>query len=486
MKNFSDLILEAVVHSEEVEYWKKQVFNTRTKINTAKRKGKPVTPEMEEAFAKAQAEYQAAKEREKNGSSTPTEPTKPATATVEVPDPTPQPKPVRKPKKTTTQPVQQQAAPPVDPNSKDYKAGYEAALKKIREAMNTSQGSGGGGGNFDPDPAPIPQDVQDKIPQGNQNGKQIGGKGTEQRDGNSEEDRKGSGTKPGDKHGVVKPEDCGGMNNGAESELGDTPGTAGGMISKETGDAIAEAEGYDKSPGSKDAQDKEWSKNAMDAAAKMKGKGKGYDQWASKIITLNRVTTNWKQVLKKVVGRALSEEDKRQAYANKNVLIAQNRIARTDKDKYDATSCIVAFVDTSGSMSNEYKAACLKETYQAGLQKKACKMVIVPFDDGPRDVIVYDNLKKMESDIKRGVCTLKGGGGTDVKGCFDLLKTDKRFKGQCFELVMVFTDGYLSQVKRDPRSIQNLCWVIADNPAWELEYKDKATMRIDMDSRDFK
>lgn len=41
MKNFSDLILEAVVHSEEVEYWKKQVFNTRTKINTAKRKGKP-------------------------------------------------------------------------------------------------------------------------------------------------------------------------------------------------------------------------------------------------------------------------------------------------------------------------------------------------------------------------------------------------------------------------------------------------------------
>lgn len=69
MLSLSSYLSEAVVHSEEVEYWKKQVFNTRLKINTAKRKGKTVTDDMLKAFANAQAEYQAAKEAEKSDKS---------------------------------------------------------------------------------------------------------------------------------------------------------------------------------------------------------------------------------------------------------------------------------------------------------------------------------------------------------------------------------------------------------------------------------
>ena len=42
---------------------------------------------------------------------------------------------------------------------------------------------------------------------------------------------------------------------------------------------------------------------------------------------------------------------------------------------------------------------------------------------------------------------------------------------------MVFTDGYLNQYKRDPRTMRNLCWVILDNPSFDVKYKDWAEQR---------
>jgi predicted metal-dependent peptidase len=82
--------------------------------------------------------------------------------------------------------------------------------------------------------------------------------------------------------------------------------------------------------------------------------------------------------------------------------------------------------------------------------------------------------------------TVKGRGGTELKPCWDLLRNDKKFKGRIADLVMVFTDGYLTQYKRDPKSMRNLCWVIIDNPGFNLQYKDINTKRVIINSNDVK
>lgn len=354
----------------------------------------------------------------------------------------------------------------IDKNSADYKQGYDDAIKAFKEYLANGGQVGNGQSGSKGDSAPMPPKLQKDAQQngGGQSGQQ------------SRDDQ----TAPGKNQGVVSPEDCAG-NPGTDN----TPSQAGGMIDKKTGDNMAKKEGYEESGGSESGNEKEWEKEAMKAADNIQknqkpGTNKGYTNWAGKIKSINRPTTDWKKTLRKVVGRCLSEEDKRQAYANKNLLIAQNRIGRTDKDKYDALSTIVAFIDTSGSMDDSYKQECLEEVYHVANQKKATKILIIPFDTEPRDFISVDNVKSLKRDIERGLVQLKGGGGTQLDKCWDLFKNDKRFRGQCFELVMVFTDGYLDQKKRLPRSMQYLVWVIDKNTSWELQYKDASTFRIDL------
>lgn len=369
----------------------------------------------------------------------------------------------------------------VDTNSKDYKQGYEDAIRAFKEMMKqakkgnmpNSGGSGSGSGGDSGQQAPMPGKLLDDAKKEAMKNGANPGQG-QQGQGQSRDDE----TAPGKNQGVVRPEDCQGG-----SGLKDTPSQAGGVINKKDGDKMAEQEGYEKQGGSEAGVESDWEKDAMKAAdsiQKKAGSSPAYEKWASRIKSMNRPTTDWKKTLRKVIGRCLSDEDKRQAYANKNTLIAQSRIARTDKDKYDALSTIVVFIDTSGSMDNSYKQECLEEVYHVANQKKATKLLIIPFDTEPKDFIVINNVQKLKQDIQRGLVYLKGGGGTDLKKCWDLFKTDKRFKGQCFELVMVFTDGALQQLKRLPRSMQHLVWVIDKDPSWEIQYKDSATYRVDL------
>ena len=51
---------------------------------------------------------------------------------------------------------------------------------------------------------------------------------------------------------------------------------------------------------------------------------------------------------------------------------------------------------------------------------------------------------------------------------------------------MVFTDGYLTQYKRNPKTMRNLCWVILGNPGWQLQYKDINTKVIHINPDDVK
>jgi hypothetical protein len=342
--------------------------------------------------------------------------------------------------------------------SNEYKKGYEAAIEAIKQALGANNESGSGqSNNRDPRLQNPPVQGKSGSNQGNQSG-------------NNQNSRT---SKSDENQGVVRPEDCVGPN-----ELGNIPSTPGTMMDRNTGDKIAEQEGYEKEGGSDAAVEKDWADTAIREATKLKGSLK------SKIEGLYKVTTDWKKELRKVVGISISPDEKRQAYANKNVLVTQDRIARTDKDKYDNVDYICAFIDSSGSMSDDQLKMCLSEVYSMALAKKPLKIVIIQCDTKIQEIKEYTSLQALKKDIIHA--SVKGRGGTELKPCWDLLRNDKRFKGRIADLVMVFTDGYLTQYKRDPKSMRNLCWVIIDNPSFELQYKDINTKRVIIKSEDIK
>ena len=157
--------------------------------------------------------------------------------------------------------------------------------------------------------------------------------------------------------------------------------------------------------------------------------------------------------------------------------MSQNRVALSDKQKYDNVDYIMAWIDTSGSMSQEDLDFALTQMYMVANAKKPVKLLVVQFDTRVTDIVEIDG----QRDIKREFSKLKikGRGGTDVKCCFDLL-TDRKSKYSRVkpELIAIFTDGYLEQYKRNARTMQHLLWVVQGNDAFELQYKDANTMLI--------
>ena len=182
------------------------------------------------------------------------------------------------------------------------------------------------------------------------------------------------------------------------------------------------------------------------------------------------------------MGASISPDDKRQAYANKNILISQDRVARTDKDKYDCMDYMVVAIDTSGSMTEEYLRQCLAEIYQVALAKKPLKLVIIQFDTRIADIQEFTNLNDLKKNMHK--YELKGGGGTEVKPVFDLLAKDRKYSRRPAELLMIFTDGWLEQYPRNMRTTKNLVWVIIDNLSFELKKKDAHTKVIRIKSSD--
>lgn len=283
--------------------------------------------------------------------------------------------------------------------------------------------------------------------------------------------------------------DSNGSNGGSEnasgsdfespSGLNGIPDTPGGMISREDGKKIAEAEGYNDNGPSTDSLADQWA----EITKKVADQGKMPGSVKAKVDSLYKTSHDWKKELRRIIGHSLSQEDKRQAYANKNVLVAQSRIARTDKDKYDNVDYIMAWIDSSGSMTDDNLKRVLTELYSMALAKKPIKLVVIQCDTKIQDIKEYTNIRDLQKDIK--VATVKGRGGTELKPCWDLLKTDNRFKRIKPELIMIFTDGYLNQYKRDIKHMNNLCWCILDNPGWRVQYKDTKTMAVHLCTEDF-
>ena len=337
-------------------------------------------------------------------------------------------------------------------DKQEYDKGYKEAIEAIKKALqggsNQSNSSGSNNGLQQP---PVNGDSQENSNKGN--------------------------SEKGGNHGKVSAEDCIGP-----SELNNAPSQSGVYIDKNTGDKIAESEGYKKEGGSDSSIENDWKDAAIKAASQMKGDQ--YGNLKSKINSIYKTTTDWKKAFKNIIGRSISPEDKRQAYANKNVLISQDRISRTDKDKYDHLSYIMAWVDSSGSMSDDQLKLCLSEVYSMALKVKPMKIVVVQCDTKIQDIAEYKSVNELKNSIKHA--TVKGRGGTELKPCWDLLKSEKKYKSNPPELVMIFTDGYLNQYKRNALTMRNLCWVILDNPGFEVQYKDANTKCIHINVKDIK
>lgn len=276
------------------------------------------------------------------------------------------------------------------------------------------------------------------------------------------------------KQGEVRPEDCRGQFG---NDQPDVPGT---FTDRNEGKKLAESEGYSDSQGGDENLAKEWKEAAIKNKNKLRGDKDG--SIASKIDAVWNTTTDWKKALRDIIGRSLNTDDKRQAFANKNVLISQDRIARIDKDRYDAMDYMIAFIDSSGSMSDHQLQIVLGEIYNIAIKKKPIKFVVVQCDTKIQEIKEYYKPDDIKRDFK--TATVKGRGGTELKPCWDLLLKDKKYSKRPAELAIVFTDGYLTQYKRNPKTMSNLVWVILDNPGFRLEYPDPKTKVIYLKTED--
>lgn len=366
-------------------------------------------------------------------------------------------------------------------DAKQYQKGYDDAVAAIKKAIAEAQQGGGGNGsqqqnNNLPMPKNLPQSKNDnkdgksgKSGKNQQNQNNQGGQsGQDSQDQQDQQDQQGG-------NGRVSSTDFG---NNQQSKKNNP--TTGSVMTKDEGDKIAESEGYAKEGGNADNIEKEWKDASVKATSKMKGTQFG--DLASKINKVFKTSTDWKKSFRKIIGSCISPDDKRQAYANKNILVSQNRIARTDKDKYDALASIICFVDSSGSMTDNMLRKVLSEVYTLALQKKPMKLVIIQCDTRITDIQEYTNIKDLQKQLS--TATVKGRGGTELKPCWDLLIKEKKYTGA--ELVLVFTDGELTQYRRNPKTMKNLCWVILDNPEFQVQYKENKTMCIYLNTDDVK
>ena len=331
------------------------------------------------------------------------------------------------------------------------------------------------------------QHQQGQQGQGGNSGSSGGGQGVQQNGQGSGNQGSGNGpTEYTDEKGNsvrrVTPQDCQGSNRNAQNGRGSMNGSD--MMSRAEGDKLAEREGYDKGDGhSQEVTEKEWAKTAEEVAKKIPGHQQGASSLKN-IINSTRITDDgtWKKKLKDIVGRSISPESKRRGFTHQNTLASQARLALTDFTNYDNLDYIVALVDTSGSMSQDFLKACLTEVVRIADAKKPNGVIVAQFDTRVADLQIYRNSVEFKKNFKK--ITIKGGGGTDIKDAFELPKhNNKEYakkwpKGNIPDLCVVFTDGYLDQYKRPNQLCKTLLWVIIDNPGFELENKEPNTKII--------
>ena len=259
------------------------------------------------------------------------------------------------------------------------------------------------------------------------------------------------------------------------------------MINRSQGNDLAKEEGYDKGNGESndEAQSKVWEKIANDLAKKAGDKPGFENIRIAADISKTSDDGTWRRRLAKIVGRSISPESKRRGFTHQNTLASQTRLALTDFTNYNNTDFIGCFVDTSGSMSQDFLKACMIDVMKVADAKKPNEISVVQFDTKIQYLKTFKNTAQFKKEFK--AIQIKGGGGTDVKDCFELYKFKKLQKpnksGEYWpatvsDLVIIFTDGYLDQYKRPNQLCKNLIWVVIGNPSFDLSYPEPNTSVI--------
>ena len=136
-------------------------------------------------------------------------------------------------------------------------------------------------------------------------------------------------------------------------------------------------------------------------------------------------------------------------------------------------------------MSQDFLKACMIDVMKVADAKKPNEISVVQFDTKIQYLKTFKNTAQFKKEFK--AIQIKGGGGTDVKDCFELYKLKKLQKpnktGEYWpatvsDLVIIFTDGYLDQYKRPNQLCKNLIWVVIGNPSFDLSYPEPNTSVI--------
>jgi hypothetical protein len=168
-----------------------------------------------------------------------------------------------------------------------------------------------------------------------------------------------------------------------------------------------------------------------------------------------------------------------------------------DKDREDAPSYFMIWIDESGSMSDEEIKYILVETYNLALQKKPLSVVIVRFTDGITDVERFDKLQDLKDAAEHA--KRKSMGGTQTKECFELMNPKLQIQKSWIkknakmsilkqrpELILCFTDGECDQHPRLKQYMDWFYWCIIDNTDFKVQYPDIRTKILHFDSSTMK
>lgn len=327
-------------------------------------------------------------------------------------------------------------------NSKEYKEGYEAAIKALKDMLagkgNQNGQIGGGAGDSREMPQLNPQD-QKKAEKNAKNGS-----------GNSQASEK------------------------ARKEAAQSCGSVGGVISQEAGAEIARSEGYEESDcevKNSSSISQNWKDATIEACSKDNSPGIG--SLVSHFKDYYMTSHDWKGDLKKYMGKALSNIELDTKLGKKKWL-AQDEIKKYDKPSENAIDSVIFLIDCSGSVSDKLLQNIISECYTICVRKKISKVTYCYYDDGIRQMETNDTIKsdgimspEMVSRIKRGnarpASEIHGRGGNQEDVVMKELEAMLKKSHKKPELVMWFTDGYTYARPKRPRMIKHMIWVIYDN-----------------------
>lgn len=329
--------------------------------------------------------------------------------------------------------------------SKEYKEGYEAAIKALKDmiAGKNQNSQAGGGGMSD----------GRQTPQLNSADQKKAEKNASKGSGNSQASEK------------------------SRKEAAQSCSSVGGVMSQQAGAEIARSEGYseeDCDVKNQSSLSNDWKEAAIESCSKNNSPGKG--NIVSRFRDYYMTSHDWKGDLRKYVGRALSNIDNETKLGKKKWL-AQDEIKKYDKPSENSIDSVIFLIDCSGSVSDKLLQNIISECYTICKRKNISKVTYCYYDDGIRQMETNDTIKsdgilnpEMVSRIKRGnakpAAEIHGRGGNAEDVVMRELEAMLKKSHKKPELVMWFTDGYTNSRPKKPRMIKHMIWVIYDNTSF--------------------